>query len=97
MSDKETYKEKMQTQLDEWKVEIGKLKEKAAQAGEQAGATLSEQVKVLEGKIQEGKKKLDELAGATEEAWESVKQGVESLWASVKNSIKETADKLKKE
>ena len=54
MSEKETYKEKMKSQLEEWKVEIGKLKEKADRLGEKAGDKLNEQIKGLEGKIQEG-------------------------------------------
>jgi hypothetical protein len=97
MSDRETYKEKMKAQLEEWKVEIGKLKEKAGRLGEKAGEKLSTQVIALEGKVQEGRKKLDELAGATEEAWDSVKEGVESIWASVKKAFQETDEKKKEE
>jgi septal ring factor EnvC (AmiA/AmiB activator) len=97
MSDKETYQKKMQAQLDEWKTEIGKLKTKAAGAGEKAAGALNDKIKTLEEKVAQGKTKLKELAGATEEAWESIKDGMESLWAFLKKNVKETVDKLDKE
>ena len=76
MSDKETYKERMQAQLNEWKEEAGKLKDKASQEAshisQEAQEAIKEQIKKLEEKIAQGKSKLDELAQATEDAWDSV-------------------------
>ena len=98
MSEKETYKEKMQNQLNEWKDELGKLKEKAARKAEQVGieaqAGIKRQIDNLEEKIAQGKTKLGELAEATGEAWENLKDGAETLWASVKKAFQETSDKI---
>jgi hypothetical protein len=95
MSDKDTYKEKMQAQLDEWKEEVGKLKEKAAGISAEAKAEINIKIQGLEEKMNEGKTKLEELADATEDAWENVKVGLDSLWNSVKQTIQETVDKIK--
>jgi hypothetical protein len=43
-----------------------------------------------------GKAKLAEIAQASEEAWESIKDGVESAWASMKSAFSEAAAKRKK-
>jgi hypothetical protein len=95
MSDKDTYKEKMQAQLDEWKEEIGKLKEKATTISAEAKAEINIKIQGLEDKVKEGKIKLEELAEATEDAWENVKDGLETFWNSVKKNIQETVDKIK--
>ena len=95
MNEKQLYQQKRQAQLDEWKAEIDKVKAKASGASTDVQLQLNQQIKVLEGKIAEGKAKLAEIAGASDEAWESLKEGAESAWASLKAGFNEAASKFK--
>ena len=96
MSDKELYQQKKQSQLDEWRAEVDKLKAKASGASADAQLEINKQIKDLENRIEEGKSKLSELAEAGEDAWESVKEGVESAWDSLKSAVSNAAAKIKK-
>ena len=87
MGDKELYQQKMKAQLDEWKAEIDKLKAKASGASADAQLEMNRQIKALESKTEEGKAKLSALAKASEEAWESMKEGMEAAWSSLKSAV----------
>ncbi len=84
MSDKELYLQKMRAQLDEWKADVDILKAKASRTSADAQLKMNKQIEMLESKIEEGKTKLSELSSASEDAWESLKEGVESAWDSLK-------------
>lgn len=96
MNDKELYQQKMQARLDELKADVDKLKAKASGASADVQLDINRQIEVLERKIDEGKAKLSELAGAGEDAWESIKDGVESAWDSLKSAATDAASKFKK-
>ena len=96
MNEKELYQQKKQAQLDEWKAEVDKLKAKASGASADAQLELNKQIEVLEGKIGEGKTKLAEIADASEDAWESIKEGVESAWESMTSAYSDAAAKFNK-
>lgn len=85
MNDKELYQQKKQAQLDEWQAEVDKLKAKASEASADVQLELKKQIEVLEGKIERGKIKLAEIAGASGEAWDSMK-----------SAFSETVDKFNK-
>jgi len=96
MSEKELYQQKKQAQLDEWEAEVDKLKAKASGASADAQLELNKEIEELEGKIEQGKAKLAELADTSEDAWGSIKESVESAWDSMKSSFSEAAAKFKK-
>ena len=96
MSEKELYQQKKQAQLDEWKAQVDKLKAKASGADAEAELELNKQIEALESKIESGKTKLAEIADASEEAWESFKDGVESAWESITSAFSDAAAKFKK-
>lgn len=96
MNDKEIYHQKYQAKLDEWKVEIDKLKAKASGVSADVKQELNQQIEALEIKIEEGKAKLAELIEADEDKWESFKASVESVWNSLKSSINDAATKFKR-
>lgn len=96
MSDKKLYQQKMQGQLDEWRAEADKLKAKASGASADAQLKMNKQIKALESKIEEGKTKLSQLAEAADDAWESIKDDVESTWGSLKSAVSDAAAKFKK-
>ena len=95
MSEKELYQQKKKAQLDEWKAELDKLRAKASGANADTQLALNEHIKALEGKIQEGEGNLTKLAEASDDAWESIKEGVESSWDSLKSGFVDAASKFK--
>jgi len=95
MGEKELYQQKMRAQLDEWKAEIQKLEAKAAGARADVQLEMNRHIRTLKNKIEEGRTKLSALSGATEDAWESVKEGAESTWNSLKASFRDAASKFK--
>jgi len=96
MNEKELYQQKKQAQLDEWKAEVEKLKAKDSGASADAQLEVNREIEALEGKIEQGKAKVAELAEASDDAWESIKDGVESAWDSMKSAFSDAAAKFKK-
>lgn len=97
MEDKKNYQEKMEAQIDEWKKDLEALKARANAAKTDLKLKYEEQIKELEPKIAEGKAKLKELADATDDAWEEVKDGAESIWEQMKITFKNVKDKFDKD
>lgn len=95
MSTRELYTRKMQAQLDEWKADIAKLRARAS--GEKAEIQLAIQNRVdeLERGIADAQSKLSDLANTSEEAWESVKKGMEAAWDSLKAGVTDARAKFK--
>ena len=86
---------KKQAQLDEWKAEVGKLKAKTAGFSADVQLELNKQIETLKTKIEDGKAKLAQVADASEDAWESSKEGVESAWDSMKSAFRDAAAQFK--
>jgi hypothetical protein len=95
VNEKELYQKKLRAQEDEWDAELAKLKAKAAKADAEAKLEMLRQAGMLEAKIGEFKSKVAELAEAGDDAWESIKDGVDSAWKSLKSSFSEAASKFK--
>lgn len=96
MDTKELHKQKLQAQLDGWKADVAKLKAKATAEAADAQIAMQNQFEILESNIDEVQAKLTELAEASEEAWESVKHGVESAWNSLTTAVHDAMAKFKK-
>ena len=95
MGNKELYQQKMQAKLDGWKAEVDKLKAKASGTSADAQIKMNKHIREIESKIEEGKSKLSELATAGEGAWETVKDGLESAWDSLRSAISDATSKFK--
>jgi len=95
MNERELYKQKFQAQLDEWKADIAKLKAKASGAEADVQLAMNKQVEALEHKLEDARAKLSELAGASEEAWDSVKMRAESAWVSLKSAVSDAVSRFK--
>ena len=95
MSKKELYKQKMQAQLDEWQAEVDSFKAKASGASADTQLELSKKINALKGKIEQGKAKLAEVVEANDDAWESIKGGVDSAKDSLKTAVNDAKAKLK--
>lgn len=95
MNEKELYKQKFQAQLDEWKADIAKLKAKASGAEADVQIAMNKQVEALERRLDDARAKLSELAGASEETWDSFKKGAESAWDSLKSAVNDAVSRFK--
>jgi len=95
VSEKAQFQEKLQAQLDEWGIDLAKLKAKAAETTAEARLEMDVQLVTLEAKLEAGKEKLAELADTSEDAWESIQGGLESAWGSMKTAFSEAAAKFK--
>jgi len=94
MNDKELYIQKLRAQMDEWNSDIAKLKAKAAGAKADVQIEMNKQIEALDHRMQEVGAKLSELADASEDAWDSVKKGVESAWGSLKSAFGDAASRF---
>ena len=71
------------------------LKARVLKASADTQLEINSQIKMLEQKIEEGKVKLSELAKAGNDAWGSIREGMESTWSTLKSTIDEATAKFK--
>jgi len=95
MNDKELYQQKKQTQLNEWKTGMIQFRTQAFAARTHLQLELNKHVKLLEGKLEEGKIKLAELVKMTGSSFESAKKNFEIMWDSIIIAFADTATKFK--
>ncbi len=95
MSVKEEYQQKLQVQLDEWGTEIDKLKVVAGKAKTGLQGEYYKEIEELRSQQLAAQKKLHELKGASGEAWEDLKTGVEGAWSILGDSLKLAASRFK--
>lgn len=91
---KENYQQKIESQLNEWRADIDRLREKAKGAKDETKLKYQESIDKLELKMDEGKSKLKDLKESGGEAWESVKKGADSIWDTMKATFKEAREKF---
>lgn len=96
MSEKKLYQEKKQAQLDEWRAEIEKFKAMASRTSAEKKLELNNQIKQMEGKFEEGKARLAEIAQSGDEAWNSIKEGMDTSWSSLKDAFRDAKSKFEK-
>jgi len=92
---KENYQQKIESQLNEWRADIDRLREKAKSAKAETKLKYQESIDKLELKMDEGKSKLKDLKESGGEAWDSVKEGADSIWDTMKATFKEVKEKFR--
>ncbi len=95
MSVKEEYQKKLQAQLDEWGPEIDKLKVVAGKAKTGLQGEYYKELEELRSQQLVAQKKLHELKGASGEAWEDLKGGIEIAWVAMGDALKLAASRFK--
>ncbi len=78
MSDRELYQQHLQTQLDEWQADLVQLKATAAEAHENEHPEVRQKIREFERRIAAAKRRLPDLAAASDEEWEAKKAAFES-------------------
>ena len=95
MGMKEEYQKKLQSQLDEWGLEIDRLKAVAGKAKAGLQGEYYKEVEDLRCKQLDAQKKLHELKDASGDAWEDLKGGIEGAWDSLSTGVKKAASRFK--
>ena len=93
--EKRSYEEKIQAQLDEWRDDIDRLKERAKHVSVESKLKYQESIDKLELRMKEGKSKLKDLAESSDDAWDSIKDGAESIWDTMKVTFREVKEKFR--
>ncbi len=94
MSSKDVYKDKLDEQLKEWSIKIADLKIKAELAEANLRVEYIKQVEMLRVKKEEAEIKLDELKKAGDDAWETLKSGVDKAASELKYAINSAISKF---
>ncbi|MFN2312976.1 MAG: hypothetical protein ABR531_00870 [Bacteroidales bacterium] len=92
---RENYQHKIESQLDEWRADIDRLKLKAKYAKAETKLKYQENIDKLELRMDEGKSKLKDLKESGGEAWEVLKDGADSIWDTMKATFAEVKEKLR--
>lgn len=92
---KENYQKKIESQLNEWRADIDRLKARARNATAETRLKYQESIDRLEQKMDEGKSKLKDIRESSGEAWESIREGADSIWDTMKATFAEVRDKLR--
>jgi uncharacterized coiled-coil DUF342 family protein len=96
MKSREEYIDKLAAQLKEWSGKIDELESKARTAKADAKTGYENQIKQLKDQRDAAKQKLQELKGASTEAWDALKAGAETAWADLQNAVTAAKEKFKK-
>jgi len=95
MESKDVYKAKVDAQIKEWAIKIADLKAKAELAESSVKVEYLKQVEALSAKKKEAQAKLEELKKAGDEAWDTLKAGLEQAVLELKDSINRAISKFK--
>lgn len=95
MENKKLYQQKKQAQLDEWKAKVDLLRAKASHLSSDIQIKMIEHIKILERKTEEAAEKLSMLKNSGEDAWGSIKEGIDSAWSSMKSTFDDVTAKFK--
>jgi hypothetical protein len=95
MSTKEAYRQKIEAELELVQAKLAEFKAQAKISTADARIKHAKQVEDIEQKVGATKAKLKELGAASEDAWEQLKDGVESTWGALSVAIRNAAAKFK--
>ena len=87
--------ERMEKELKEWGVDLDKLKSRANKAKADVKTEIDREVSALRAKLNEARKKLEELNTAGGAASTEMKKGVENAWAELKRAFDGARAKFK--
>lgn len=87
MNVKDSYVQKVEEQLQQWKMDIDRLKAKAEKAEAQMRTEYHKKLDIIKEKQAAAEISLKQLKEASEESWEDFKKGYEDLRDDLKESI----------
>ncbi|UOG90994.1 MAG: hypothetical protein L3K52_12385 [Candidatus Thiothrix sulfatifontis] len=95
MSTQENYKQKIEGELALAQAKLAEFQARAKMASADTRISYDEHMHDMEKKFDVAKAKLKEFGEASDGAWENMKDGVESAWHSLSNSVKDATAKFK--
>jgi chromosome segregation ATPase len=95
MNNRDAYVQKMKAKLDEWNADLDKLSAKADAAEADAKLQYNKQIEGLRKQRDEARQKLEELASASDDAWDDVRQGVKSAWEKMSDAFSAALGRFK--
>ncbi|MEE9905701.1 MAG: hypothetical protein K4305_09810 [Chlorobium sp.] len=95
MSLKEAYKQKAEAELELAHARLVEFKAKAKSYTADTRLKYAKHVDELEHRIDSAKAGLKDLGEAGEDAWEKVKDGMENALGSLREAVRNTADKFR--
>lgn len=87
MTSKKAYQQKLQARLDGWNAEIKKIEAKANEAAADSRLEFNRQLKEIRKKKDNAEKKLVKLKDASGDAWEDIKEGIDSAFSSLGDAV----------
>ncbi|WP_310439646.1 hypothetical protein [Sulfuricurvum sp.] len=97
MSTKEAYKQKMNAELELAQAKLVEFKAEVKNSAADVRIKYNEHVDELQQMVDTTKEKLKELDTAGNDAWEHLKEGIESTWNSLGTALQDTSDIFKKQ
>ena len=97
MKSREEYIDRLAAQLKEWSAKIDELETRARAARSDAKVSYEHQIAQLKSQRDDAMKKLQELKGASSEAWDVLKAGAETAWSEMKTAVAAAKEKFKGE
>lgn len=95
MSERDVYAQKLKAKLDEWNGELNKLSAKASSAEADAKLKYQEVIDDLKKQRDEAQEQLDKLQSASEDAWQDMKEDLESAWGQIGKAFNDAVDRFK--
>lgn len=95
MNTKEAYKQKIEAELVLTQAKLAEFQARAKSASADARIDYKKQMHDLEQKFDATRLKLKEFGEASDGAWENLKDGVETAWNALSNSVQHAAAKFK--
>ena len=95
MGKREDYIERLAAQLKLWSAEIEVLKAKAAKETVEVKIAIHKEVEILNKKMQDAQKKLQEIGKKTGDAWESLAEGANKAWNDLREAVHQAGEKFK--
>lgn len=96
MKSREEYINKLAAQLKEWSAKVDELESKANVAKADVKTEYERQIRQMKDKRDTAMQKLQELKGASTDAWDTLKAGSEAAWADLKNAVTAAKERFKK-
>ena len=87
MSEKETYRQKIQDRMQEWNAEIDRLEAHADRSAADIQLQYYEELKKLRALQEEARRKLEELEEADDDAWETLRDDVDIAANAVERAV----------
>ena len=96
MSTKESYKEKIEAEVDLAQAKLAELKAQARSSAADAHIKYDDQIDKLQQKVDVARDKLKELGEVGEDSWEHLKDGIEHTWKDLNSTVSDAVARFKK-